>query len=72
MSISIMIFVALQWLRKSNNDLIKIVKTLYATQLRSGQQLAALVPRIAPNIDSLLARYSSANVSKVSKALLLE
>ena len=66
MSISIMNFVALQWLRKSNNDLIKIVKTEYATELRSGQQLAALVPRIAPNIDSLLARYSSANVSKVS------
>ena len=66
MSISIMNFVALQWLRKSNNDLIHIVKTEYATELRSGQQLSALVPRIAPNIDSLLARYSSANVSKVS------
>ena len=66
MSISIMNFVALQWLRKSNSQLIQIIKTEYATELRSGQQLAALVPRIAPNIDSLLARYSSANVSKVS------
>ena len=59
MSISIMNFVALQWLRKSNSQLIQIIKTEYATELRSGQQLAALVPRIAPNIDSLLARYSS-------------
>ena len=65
MSISIMNLVALQWLRKIDTQLIKIIKTEYSTELRSGQQLAALVPKIAPNIDSLLSRYSSANVSKV-------
>ena len=59
MSISIMNLVALQWLRKSNTDLIQIVKTKYATELRSGQQLAALVPRIGPNIvsESVLSHY---------------
>ena len=41
MSISIMNFVALQWLRKIDIQLIKIVKTEYSTELRSGQQLAA-------------------------------
>ena len=59
-------FVALQWLRKIDIQLIKIVKTEYSTELRSGQQLAALVPRIAPNIDPLLSRYSSSNVNKVT------
>ena len=67
MSISIMNFVALQWLRKIDPQLILIVKTEFSTDLRSGDQLASLVPRIAPNIDSLLSRYSSGStVSKIS------
>ena len=53
MSISIMNFVALQWLRKIDPQLILIVKTEFSTDLRSGDQLASLVPRIAPNIDSI-------------------
>ena len=65
MSISIMTLVALQWLRKINIQLIQIVKTEYATELRSGTQLADLVPRIAPNIDALLSRYNSSAVAKV-------
>ena len=65
MSISIMNLVALQWLRKINPQLIQIVKTEYATELRSTTQLAALVPRIAPNIDALLSRYNSSAVAKV-------
>ena len=65
MSISIMNLVALQWLRKINLQLIQIVKTEYATELRSGTQLADLVPRIAPNIDALLSRYNSSAVAKV-------
>jgi len=69
MSISIMNHIAVHWLRKINTQLLQIVKTEYSTELRSGEQLAALVPRIAPNIDSLLARYSSANVSKVSDVI---
>ena len=66
MTISLMNHVAVQWLRKIDSQLIQIVKTEYSTELRSGEQLAALVPKIAPNIESLLARYSSANVNKVS------
>ena len=57
MTISLMNMVALQWLRKESPDLISIVRTEYSTELRSNVQLAALVPRIAPNIDSLLRRY---------------
>ena len=66
-SISLMNFVALQWLQKIDIQLIKIVKIEYSTELRAYQQLAKLVPRIAPNIDSLLSRYSTGSlVSKVS------
>ena len=59
MSVSVMNMVALQWLRKIDPTLVKIVKTEYSTELRKNTQLAALVPRIAPNINSLLARYNS-------------
>ena len=67
MTISLMNMVALQWLRKTNPDLIAIIKTEYSTELRSNTQLADLVPRIAPNIDSLLRRYEQGSSSnKVS------
>ena len=59
-------FVALQWLRKIDQQLIKIIQTEYSTELRAGTQLAALVPRIAPNITSLLSRYSTGAVSCVN------
>ena len=70
MSISLMNFVALQWLRKVDPALIAIVKTEYSTELRSNVQLADLVPRIAPNIDSLIKRYdmgSSTNTINVKE-----
>lgn len=57
MTISLMNMVALQWLRKCDPKLIDIIKIEYSTELRKDEQLAALVPRIAPNIDSLLSRY---------------
>ena len=63
MSVSLMNMVALQWLRKTNSALIDIVKTEYSTELRSNVQLADLVPRIAPNIDSLLRRYDQGVVT---------
>ena len=66
MSITVMNMVALQWLRKSERNLINIVKTEYSTELKSGIQLAHLVPTIAPNIDNLLSRYSSSSVQKVA------
>ena len=59
MSISLMNMVALQWLRKIDPTLIRIVKTEYSTELRENTQLAELVPRIATNVDSLLERYNS-------------
>ena len=68
MSISLMNMVALQWLRKTNPALIEIVKTEYSTDLRSNVQLADLVPRIAPNVDSLLRRYDQ-GVTTVLKQL---
>ena len=58
---SLMNFVALQWLRKLNPALIDIIKTEYSTELRSNVQLADLVPRIAPNVTSLLRRYDQGN-----------
>ena len=57
MTISLTNLVALQWLRKINPELINIVKTEYGKDLRNNIQLATLVHQIAPNIDSLLARY---------------
>ena len=61
MSITLMNIVALQWLRKLDPTLINIVKTEYSTELRANVQLADLVPRIAPNIDSLLKRYETSD-----------
>ena len=61
MSISLMNFVALQWMRKIDPTLLRIVKTEYSTELRKNTQLADLIPRIAPNVDSLLKRYNTGN-----------
>ena len=57
MSIHLMNFVAMDWLQKINPQLIDIVKTEYSRELRENQQLVQLVPRIAVNIDSMLARH---------------
>ena len=57
MTISLMNFVAMDWLSKINPQLIDIVKTEYSRELRDNTQLVALVPRIASNIDALLARH---------------
>ena len=65
MSITIMNMVAIQWLRKTDQNLINIVKTEYSTELKSGIQLANLVSSIAPNIDNLLSRYGHTSVQKV-------
>ena len=70
LTISLMNLVALQWLRKRDPQLIAIVRTEYATELRSGEQLSALVPRIAPNIESLLARHSAGQVHRVEQEIM--
>ena len=50
-------FVALDWLNKINPNIVGIVKTEYSRELREDTQLAELVPRIANNVDALLARH---------------
>ena len=67
MSISLMNLVALQWLRKCHPQLVNIVRTEYCTELRRGDQLAALVSKIAPNIESLLSRHAVGNVNMVKQ-----
>ena len=49
--------VALMWLRKIHPELISIVRTEYSLELRDNKPLASLVPRIAVNVDNLLAKY---------------
>ena len=70
LSISMMNLVAVQWLRKTSPSLVDIIKVEYSKQLRDNVQLAHLVPRIAPNIDSLLTRYDK--ISKVENSTLNE
>ena len=57
MTISLMNFVALDWLTKINPHLVNIVKTEYSKELRDNTQLCQLVPRIANNVDALLSRH---------------
>ena len=66
LTISLMNMVAMNWLRKIDPNLIQIIRTEYSTKLKSGTQLAQLVPTIAPNVDNLLSRYSNSSVSKVT------
>ena len=68
MSISLMNMCALQWLRKTDQSLIDIVRTEYSTELRDNTQLAELVPRIAINIDSLLRRYNKGTTTTMVTA----
>lgn len=57
MTISLMNFVAMDWLNKINPQLIDIVKTEYSRELRDNTQLIQLVPRIANNIEAMLSRH---------------
>ena len=49
--------IALMWLRKIHPELINIVRTEYSLDLRDNRPLCGLVPRIAINVDNLLAKY---------------
>ena len=70
MSIALMNMVALQWLRKTNKDLIDLIKLEYSTELQGGTQLVALVPKIATNIDSLLTRHTTATTNNVKTVIM--
>ena len=60
-SLSLKNHITLDWLRLLDPRLLDIVQTEYGTELKSGTQLAALVPKIAHNLDSLLKRHSKPN-----------
>ena len=57
--------VALHWIDKIHSDLLPIIRTEYAKELRENQPLASLVPRISMNIDHLLNKYDKATVNLV-------
>ena len=65
LTISLMNLVAIQWLTKCHPNLVEIVRKEYSTELRRGDQLAALVPVIAPNIDALINRFANDEVTLV-------
>ena len=65
MSVSLMNMIALQWLRKTDQRLIDIIRTEYSTELKKSIQLANLISTIAPKIDTLMSRYSNNSVQKV-------
>ena len=46
-NLSILNIVAMIWLQKLDKRLLHVVRKEYATQLMDGEQIAALVPRIA-------------------------
>ena len=57
LSVSLLNLVALQWINKIHPELLQIVRTEYAKELRENVALAALVPRIALSIDAMLSKY---------------
>ena len=57
LSVSLLNMVALQWINKIHPELLQIIRTEYAKELRENVALAALVPRIALSIDAMLSKY---------------
>ena len=64
MSISLLNHVALDWVKELG--LRDVVETEFGNELKSGTQLAALVPRIAHQVDTLLKRHGQASANRVS------
>ena len=64
LTVSHLNLVALQWMDKIHPELLSIVRTEYARELRENYPLSGLVPRISQNIDHLLVKYEkSASVN---------
>ena len=57
LTVSLLNLIALVWLQKIHPDLLKIVRTEYAKELRDNTAMAALVPRISLSIDAMLVKY---------------
>ena len=69
MSIGLMNMVAINWLQRIHPLLVDIVRIEYSAELRGDVQLAALVPRIANNVDSMFAKHNiSAGIDVVTAA----
>ena len=57
LTVSHLNLIELLWLDKLSPDLLNIVRTEYAKELRDNEPLAGLVPRISQNVDHLLLKY---------------
>ena len=67
LSASLLNLVTLQWLEKIHLDLITIIRTEYAKELREDVSLFTLVPRISLSIDAMLAKYDKIpSVAKIA------
>ena len=67
LTVSLKNVLCIWWMEKIHDKLIDCVKLDYAQELREGKELVALMPRIADNIPSILARHDIAGgVNKVS------
>lgn len=58
--------IAIDWMRKINPSLVRLVKLEYSKDLKSGVPLASLVREIAENIDSILHRHDKTSTRLVS------
>ena len=72
MSIGLLDSIAIHWLITIDKRLINIVKTEFATQLKT-HRLCQIIKHIAPNIDELLIRYNNsdsiASIAQMSATL---
>ena len=68
MSVSMLNLIALQWISKIHPDMLTIVRTEYAKELRDNSPLSSLVPRLSLSVDALLAKYDKVPlVAKLDK-----
>ena len=63
-NLSTLNMVAMFWLERLDKRLLQVVKKEYATQLMAGTQLVTLVPRIANDMDTLMAKVPDLAVNR--------
>ena len=62
LTVSMQNMIAMDWLTRISPNLVGIVKTEFAVELKGGTQLASLVPRIANSMEALLKRNNSSGI----------
>ena len=67
LTIALLDTIAIHWLVTIDKRLVNIVKTEFATELKS-KRLCQMVKVIAPNIDELLSRYSTKDQVSIVRA----